>query len=136
MITDTPGATLLSRRSVFILYTGIILKLKVTENSFQWEHATTTINRTRKYITTCYTPAIFTNFEEKQYNRLWKEAARLLVLADRIALRFVYPERFNRYNVFLVMRDVKIFFSQKRRDRDCLINCYPISVLTSNQIRT
>ena len=88
-IFDTPY-----QRSQFNTEFGILLKLKLTENSFSFEPMGIKIDRENERILKGELPLIFTDVGADEYEKLAPLAAKMFIENTKKQLRFLKPEQF------------------------------------------
>ena len=88
-IFDTPY-----QRSQFNTEFGILLKLKLTENSFSLEPMGIKIDRENERILKGELPLIFTDVGADEYEKLAPLAAKMFIENTKKQLRFLKPEQF------------------------------------------
>ncbi len=82
------------QRSQMYTEYGVLLKLKLTEESFSFDPLGIMVDRTRECIVSCDLPKIFTDVPAAEYEKLKALAAKVFVENTKRQLRYMKPAEF------------------------------------------
>ncbi len=88
-IFDTPY-----QRAQFNTEKGVLLKLKLTEESYTFDALGLNINRENEHIEAAPLPDIFTDVQEEEYNLLIPLAAKMFISATKRQQIYMNPDKF------------------------------------------
>ena len=73
---------------------GVFVRLDFTQKEYSYKPFGIRINREKGIIESCGLPAIFTDVNEEEYNRLLPLSAKAFLEATKRQLKYLYPDKF------------------------------------------